>query len=70
MSDKRLNNTIFLMFLATETYKRAHALSNKDFLKLDRRFAILNYISECPDIFDSMTGQEMAKEIDQYVSAV
>ena len=32
MSDKRLNNTIFLMFLATENYKRAHVLSNKDFL--------------------------------------
>ena len=70
MSDKRLNNTIFLMFLATENYKRSHALSNKDFLKLDKEFAILNYISECPDIFDSMTGQEMAREIDQYVSAV
>ena len=70
MSDKRLNNTIFLMFLATEKYKRAHVLSNKDFLKLDKEFAILNYISECPDIFDSMTGQEMAREIDQYVSAV
>ena len=50
MSDKRLNNTIFLMFLATENYKRAHALSNKDFLKLDKEYAILNYISECPDM--------------------
>ena len=70
MSDKRLYNTIFLMFLATENYKRAHARSNKDFLMLDKEFAILNYISECPDIFDSMTGQEMVREIDQYVSAV
>lgn len=58
------------MFLVTENYKRAHALSNKDFLKLDQQFAILNYIAECPDIFDSMTGQEITKEIDQYVSAV
>lgn len=70
MSDKRLNNTIFLMFLATENYKRMHDMSNKEFLELDDRFAILNYISECPDIFDSMTGQEMVKEIDQYVSTV
>jgi len=70
MSEKKLNNTIFLMFLATENYKRAHALSNKEFLKLDSQFAILNYIAECPDIFDSMTGQEMAKEIDQYVATV
>ena len=26
--------------------------------------------AECPDIFDSMTGPEMVKEIDQYVRAV
>lgn len=70
MSDKRLNNTIFLMYLATENYKKSHALSNEDFLKLDQQYAILNYIAECPDIFDSMTGEEMVEEIDQYVSAV
>ena len=70
MSDKRLNDTIFLMFLATDNYKRAHAMLNKDFLKLDKEFSILNYISECPVIFDSMTGQEMVREIVQYGSAV
>ena len=70
MSEKRLNNTIFLMFLATENYKRSHEISNKDFLELDKKYAILNYIAECPDIFDSMTGDEMVEEIDQYVSAV
>ena len=70
MTDNRLNNTIFLMFLATENYKRENGLSNEEFLRLDSQFAILNYISECPDIFDSMTGHEMAEEIEAYVSSV
>ena len=70
MSEKRLNNTIFLMYLVTENYKKARNLTNEDFLRLDEKYAILNYISECPDIFDSMTGTEMTQEIDQYVSAV
>ena len=70
MSEKRLNNSIFLMFLVTESYKKFHELTNEEFLKLDREYAILNYITECPDIFDSMTEKEMVKEIDDYVAAV
>lgn len=69
MSEKRLNNTIFLMYLATERYKKEHALSSQRFLDLDKKFSILNYISECPDIFDNMTAKEMVEEIDHYVSA-
>lgn len=68
MSEKRLNNTIFLMFLVTENYCRMHHISTEDFLKLDEKYAILNYVSECPDIFDSMSDEEMVEEIDQYVS--
>ena len=67
MSEKRLNNTIFLMYLVTERYKRARHLSNKQFLEMNRKYAILNYISECPDIFDSMNEDEMVEEIDEYV---
>ena len=70
MSEKRLNNTIFLMYLVSENYKKAHHLSTKQFLDMNDRFAILGYISECPDIFDAMNGEEMVEEIDQYVSAV
>lgn len=68
MSDKRLNNTIFLMYLVTENYCKQHNISTEEFLELDDKYAILNYVSECPDIFDSMTGDEMVKEIDEYVS--
>ncbi len=68
MSEKRLNNIIFLMYLVTENYCKKHHISTKDFMKLDDRFAILNYISECPDIFDSMTKTEMVEEVERYVS--
>ena len=70
MTERRLNNTIFLLFLVTENYKEAYSLTNKQFLNLDREYAILNYIAECPDVFDSMTGQEMVEEIDEYVGGM
>lgn len=69
LSDKRLNNTIFLMYLVSENYCRKNHISEEDFLKLDAEYDILNYVSECPDVFDSLTGLEMAEEIDQYVSS-
>jgi len=68
MSPKRLNNTIFLMFLVTSNYCKAHNITAREFLELDKKYAILNYVSECPDIFDSMTNREMVEEVDQYVS--
>ena len=68
MTKLRLDNSIFLMYLATEEYKREHDLSNEEFLELDKKYKILKYIADCPDIFDSMTEKEMAKEIDYYVS--
>lgn len=68
MSEKRLNNIIFLMYLITKNYCRKHGISTEDFLKLDEKYAILNYISECPDIFDNMESAEMVEEIEYYVS--
>lgn len=68
MSEKRLNNTIFLMYLVTESYCKKHNISTEAFLELDEKYAILNYVAECPDIFDSLTNAEMVEEIEQYVS--
>lgn len=68
MSERRLNNTIFLMYLVTNNYCRKYNLSTEDFLKLDEKYEILNYVAECPDVFDSMTNEEMMDEIEQYVS--
>lgn len=68
MSEKRLNNTIFLMYLVTRNYCKKHNISTEDFLKLDEDYAILNYVAECPDVFDSLTNDEMIEEIEEYVS--
>lgn len=43
-------------------------MSTEDFLKLDEKYAILNYVAECPDIFDTLTGSEMVREVEQYVA--
>ena len=67
MSERRINNSIFIMFLLTGAYCTAHNLSTAEFLALDDKYSILNYVAECPDIFDSMSEAEMVKEIDEYV---
>ena len=68
MSEKRLNNTIYIMYLVTENYKKAHSLTTNQFLELDLKYHIINFVGECPDIFDSMNNKEMIEEIDQYVA--
>jgi len=69
MSEKRLNNTIYILYLVTENYKKAHSLSTSQFLELDKKYHIINFVGECPDVFDSMNTQEIIEEIDQYVAA-
>ena len=69
MSENRLNNTIYLMYLVTENYKKSHSLTTEQFFELDNKYHIINFVGECPDIFDSMTGEEMVEEINQYVQA-
>ena len=68
MSDKRLNNTIFIMYLVTERYKKAHSITTERFLELDAKYGLLQFMAECPDIFDSMNETEMVEEIDRYVA--
>lgn len=68
MSERRLNNTIFLMYLVTENYCEKHNLSTEEFLELDATHDILNYVAECPDVFDSLTNGEMVEEVEQYVA--
>ncbi len=69
MSENRLNNTIYLMYLVTENYKKSHSLTTEQFLELDNKYHIIDFVGECPDIFDSMTSEEMVEEINQYVQA-
>ena len=69
MSEKRLNNTIYIMYLVTENFKKAHSLTTEQFMDLDQKYNIINFVGECHDIFDSMNNHEMVEEIDQYVAA-
>ena len=55
------------MFLISGAYCSSHHLSNEQFLELDRQHQILNYIAECPGVFDLMTEDEMVQEIDAYL---
>ena len=48
MSEKRLNNTIFLMFLVSGAYCSAHNLTQEQFFALDKEYDILNYVAELP----------------------
>ena len=68
MSEKRLNNTIFLMYLATDAYVRRHSLSRAEFMALNEKYGLVKFIAECPDIFDPMTESEMVDELDEYIA--
>ena len=69
MSEKRLDNTIYIMYMVTESYKTAHSISSSEFLELDKKYNIIKFVGDCPDIFDSMNKEEMVREIDEYVAA-
>lgn len=68
MLERRLDNTIFIMYLVTQYYCKERNLTTEQFLELDKKYSILNYVSECPDVFDSMTDYEMVEEVDGYIS--
>ena len=44
MSEKRLNNTIYIMYLVTENYKKAHSLTTEQFMNLDQKYNIINFV--------------------------
>ena len=53
MSEKRLNNTIHIMYLVTENYKKAHSLTTEQFMNLDQKYNIINFVGECRVIIKS-----------------
>lgn len=56
------------MYLVIENYCKKHNMSMEEFLELDKKYDILNYVAECPDVFDTLTSSEMFEEVEQYVS--
>jgi hypothetical protein len=67
MSNKRLDNTIFIMYLVSLHYCKKHNITIKEFAKLDDKYNILGYVEECPDVFDCMSFDEMVDEIDEMI---
>lgn len=63
ITEKHLDNTIYIRYIVTERYKKAHSLTNMQFLELDDKYHIIDFVGECPDIFDSMSEEEMIEEI-------
>jgi len=68
MTEKRLNNTIYLMDMVTKYYCKEKNITIEEFLQLDKQYDILNYVAECPDVFDPMSYAEIVEEIEQYVA--
>ncbi len=68
MDNKYLNNKIYLMYVISNSYCKAHNISMDEFLELDKKYDIIGFISECPEHFDWMTRDEMIEEIERYVS--
>ncbi|MDR1765178.1 MAG: hypothetical protein LBR77_03630 [Lachnospiraceae bacterium] len=68
-NERRLNNTIYLMHVITQNYMRRHHANVDAFLKLNRDKKVLNYISECPDVFDGLPMDEMQRELEEYIDA-
>ncbi|MBQ3163283.1 MAG: hypothetical protein IJC02_01910 [Lachnospiraceae bacterium] len=67
-SEKRLNNTIYLMHVITQLYTKEHKISILDFVDLDKKVKIYNYIQKCPDIFDGLPEMEILKRVEEYIS--
>ena len=67
-SELRVGNTIFLMHLAANAYARRHHMTRQEFLSFDRRFHVLRYVSNCPDVFDAMPEDKMIGELEGYVA--
>lgn len=66
--DTMLKNTIYLMYIVMDDYCKARNMTKKQFLELNKGHDIINFVAECPELFDSMTKSEMIEEIDGYVS--
>lgn len=68
MSEKIINNNIYLMHTLSQLYIKKYNISIQDFLVLDNKTRVLNFIKECPDVFDSLPKEEMLIEMERYIN--
>ncbi|MCD8201083.1 MAG: hypothetical protein LUD47_03340 [Clostridia bacterium] len=68
MTERRLNNTIFLMYLCLDIYCKAHDITARQFLELCKEHDIIHYVAECPDYYDSLPDFEKLEDMNEYFS--
>lgn len=67
-TEKQLNNSIYLMNIIAELYMQKYKLSIPEFLDLNSKTGLLEFISECPSVFDGLPPEEMLNEAEEYIS--
>ena len=67
-TEKQINNSIYLMNIITELYMQKHKLSTSEFLDLNSKTGLLEFISECSSVFDELPPEEMLNEAEEYIS--
>lgn len=70
MEDRKLTNTILLMYFATDIYCKAHDMTPVQFSELCEKRDIIHFISECPEYYDGMRDSEMLEDLDGYFSGL
>lgn len=65
---KRINNTIYLMHEITQMYMKKHRMTTQQFIRLDNKVQLLNFIRKCPDVFDGLPDKEMLEEAERYIN--
>lgn len=67
-TEKQINNSIYLMNIITELYMQKHKISTSEFLDLNSKTNLLEFISECSSVFDGLPPEEMLNQAEEYIS--
>lgn len=67
-TEKQINNNIYLMNIITELYMQKHKISTSEFLDLNNKTGLLEFISECSSVFDGLPPEEMLNEAEVYIN--
>ena len=57
----------YLFDLYMKLYCKKHKISEKEFLELDRKYKIFEYIEECEDSFGNMSDNDGIKYIERHI---
>lgn len=67
ISEKKLNNHIYLMDTISDLYRKKHRVGIKRFLNLCKQTDLMDYICKNSFAFDGLPDEEMLKEVEGYI---